>query len=293
MKLPHLSLALLVVFIWGMNLIVARWALNDFPPLFLVFSRFFLVSIPAIFFIKRPKVHWRLLFSYAMFMFLLTFSLSFFGIQQGVAPDLASILLQSQAFFTVFIGWAFLKEKIHIWQLLGGLVGLAGIAFIGVKTQGTATTEGVVLIMLGALTWGIGNGITKKIRTANFVSVIVWAACLCTPLSFLLSYFLEGPEKISTSLQNLNLADIGVLLYLSYGSILLTFICWSYLLRSYPLATISPLTFACPLIAMAGATLFLGEPLESWKLIAAGVILFGLAIDFVGTRFFLPKTEKF
>ena len=51
MPIPHLLLALGVMAIWGTNFVTMRWVLDEVTPLTFASLRFFLVSLPLIFFI--------------------------------------------------------------------------------------------------------------------------------------------------------------------------------------------------------------------------------------------------
>ena len=51
----HITLAVLVTFIWGVNFTFIVWALESFPPLMLTALRFFFTAVPLVFFLKPPK----------------------------------------------------------------------------------------------------------------------------------------------------------------------------------------------------------------------------------------------
>ena len=71
-KTPHLMplidwlAALLVISLWGINFVIIKVGLNDFPPLLLGALRFAAVAFPAIFFIKRPQIPLKLLLTYGL-----------------------------------------------------------------------------------------------------------------------------------------------------------------------------------------------------------------------------------
>ena len=59
-----LLLALVVVVAWGVNFVVIKVGLHGVPPMLLGALRFTLAAVPAVFFIKRPKLPWRWLLAY-------------------------------------------------------------------------------------------------------------------------------------------------------------------------------------------------------------------------------------
>ena len=122
MKFFHIFLLLLVVAIWGMNFVSVKIALDAMPPLLVCFVRFFLTSMPAVFFFKRPAVPFGWIVVYGLLMFVLQFALIFSGMKAGLSPGLSSILLQTQVFFSILFGSMILKEQVTRWQNIGALI---------------------------------------------------------------------------------------------------------------------------------------------------------------------------
>ncbi|MBP9841359.1 MAG: EamA family transporter [Simkaniaceae bacterium] len=289
MPLTHLFLTLLVVLIWGFNFVVIKVGLQEIPPLFLCFSRFFLTSIPAIFFIKFPATSLKKVILYGLFMFALPFGSLFMGMFVGVTPGLASLLFQAQVFFSALLAIAFFGEKLTKWQAVGALISFSGIALVGVKIGGSASLLGFFLLIAGAAFWGVGNAVSKKIGKVNMVSLIVWGSFMAWPPLLLLSLVFEGPEKLILSVQHLSLLSMGAVLYITYLSTLLAFALWSLLLHRHRLPTITPFTLLVPIVGMTSSIVVLGEPLQIWKITAGVLVIAGLYINVMGPRLFKKK----
>src|SRR5690606_34026470 len=103
MPLKDLLAALIVIVAWGMNFVVIKVGLGEIPPLLLGALRFTFVAFPAVFFIKRPALPWRIIFLYGLTISLGQFVFLFTAMSVGMPAGLASLVLQSQAFFTVLI----------------------------------------------------------------------------------------------------------------------------------------------------------------------------------------------
>src|SRR2546429_472802 len=101
MPLTHLMLALAIVFIWGTNFVVIKWGLAEFEPFLFAALRFALCVLPWIFFIPRPAVAWPRLALFGMLLGLGQFGLLYWAMQSDVTPGLASLIMQSQVFFTI------------------------------------------------------------------------------------------------------------------------------------------------------------------------------------------------
>lgn len=280
----HFALALVVVCVWGCNFVAIRLGLNGIPPLLLVFARFFLTSIPAIFFIKRPNIPFRKVVIYGLVMFALQFSLLFIGIGLGVAPGLASLITQVQVFFSILLGAIFFHEKPHRWQFIGCLISFIGLMVVAMHVEGTVSIEGFLSLLGAALFWSVGNLLSKKMGKVNTLSLVIWSSFIAWPPLLLLSFMIEGYDTIIQALANLSLTSAGATLYITYFSTLLGYGLWSYLIHHMPLATISSFTILIPIVAILSSVLILNEPLQSWKLLAALLVIFGLAINLFGKK---------
>ena len=281
----NFSLALLVVLIWGCNFVAIKLGVVGIPPLLLVFIRFFLTSIPAIFFIKRPNVPFRKVVLYGLVMFALQFSFLFLGIGLGVAPGLASLITQTQVFFSILLGATFLGEKPHRWQFIGCLISFLGLMVVAQNVEGTVSLEGFLSLIAAALFWSVGNLLSKKMGKVNTMALIVWSSFVAWPPLLVLTLAIDGYDKIVFSLTHLNGTSIGAALYIIYFSTFLGYGLWSYLIHELPLATITSFSILIPIVALISSSLILNEPLYTWKIIAALLVISGLAINLFGRKF--------
>lgn len=293
MPIYHLFLVLLVVVIWGLNFIFVKLSLTELSPLLLCAVRFFLASVPAVFFIKPPATSWRLILMYGTFMFGLQFSLLFMGMYAGMPPGLASILAQVQVFFSIFMAGIFLKEFPTFWQILGALISFTGIGLVAFHLDHTATLSGFLLIMAAAAAWGYGNLITKKIGHVNMISLVVWGSLVaCLPL-LILSLIFEGRENFVHSFANLTWVGGFSVLYIVYLSTWAGYGLWNWLINHYNVASVAPFTLLVPFVAMFASVFFLHESFALWKLEAGLLVIIGLCINFLAPRFIKKVKFKF
>ena len=109
----HLLLALAVVAVWGSNFVVIKNALAHLPPLLFAALRFSLAFVPAVFFLRRPDVPWRNLTAYGLLIGLVQFGALYIAINGHIAPGLASLVVQTQVFFTIGLSM-YILSLIHI-----------------------------------------------------------------------------------------------------------------------------------------------------------------------------------
>lgn len=279
-----LLLALLVIVVWGLNFVVIKVGLHGMPPMLMGALRFLLAAFPAILFVRRPQVPLRWMLAYGMTISLGQFAFLFYAMYVGMPAGLASLVLQSQAFFTLFFAALFLGERLRGSNLFGLLVAASGLVLIGLQGGQAMTLAGFALTIAAASMWALGNVVTRKLGKVNLVGLVVWGS-LIPPLPFLaLSLWLEGPELISQSLRTLSLDSLLVLAYLAFGATILGYGLWSRLLSRYPASQVAPFSLLVPVVGISSSALLLGERLGSMQMAGAALVMVGLLINVWGGR---------
>ncbi|WP_198391642.1 EamA family transporter [Burkholderia ubonensis] len=271
-----LLLALVVILAWGVNFVVIRVGLDGMPPMLLGALRFTLAAVPAVFFVRRPQIPWRLLVLYGATIQLGQFVFLFTAMYVGMPAGLASLVLQSQAFFTLVFAMAFLGERLRVQNLIG----------LAIAAQGgrAMTLAGFLLTLCSAAMWAFGNIVTKKVGQANLVSLVVWASLVPPVPFFLLSLWFEGPQRIAAALGALTGASIFAVVYLAFVATLLGYGLWSRLLSRYPAAQVAQFSLLVPVIGLASAALLLDEHLTRAQLTGAALVMGGLAVNVFGGK---------
>ncbi|MFV9682253.1 EamA family transporter [Pseudomonas sp. NY15367] len=279
-----LLLALLVIVVWGLNFVVIKVGLHGMPPMLMGALRFLLAAFPAILFVRRPQVPLRWMLAYGMTISLGQFAFLFYAMYVGMPAGLASLVLQSQAFFTLFFAALFLGERLRGSNLFGLLVAASGLVLIGLQGGQAMTLAGFALTIAAASMWALGNVVTRKLGKVNLVGLVVWGS-LIPPLPFLaLSLWLEGPELIGQSLRTLSLDSLLVLAYLAFGATILGYGLWSRLLSRYPASQVAPFSLLVPVVGISSAALLLGERLGGLQMLGAALVMAGLLINVWGGR---------
>ena len=279
-----LLLALLVIIVWGLNFVVIKVGLHGMPPMLMGALRFMLAAFPAILFVRRPQVPLRWMLAYGMTISVGQFAFLFYAMYVGMPAGLASLVLQSQAFFTLFFAALFLGERLRGSNLFGLLVAASGLVLIGLQGGQAMTLAGFALTIAAASMWALGNVVTRKLGKVNLVGLVVWGS-LIPPLPFLaLSLWLEGPELISQSLRSLCLDSLLVLAYLAFGATILGYGLWSRLLSRYPASQVAPFSLLVPVVGISSSALLLGERLGSLQMVGAALVMAGLLINVWGGR---------
>jgi O-acetylserine/cysteine efflux transporter len=284
LPLPHLLLAIAVAAVWGSNFVVIKIALVHLPPLLLAALRFMLAFMPAALFVKRPAVPWGHLAAYGLLIGTGQFGLLYIAMGHDISPGLASLVIQTQVFFTIGLSMWFTAEKVRSFQWIALALAAAGLLIIVLRGDNSATPLGLCLVLVAALSWASGNLVARAGGTVNMLAYVVWASLFSFPPLIVLSLAFEGWPAIRTGLAESDWLTWSAVLYQSVGNSLFGYASWGWLLARHPAATISPIALLVPVFGMSTSALLLGEPLPAWKLIVTALIMSGLALNLVWPR---------
>ncbi|MCJ8320039.1 MAG: EamA family transporter [Colwellia sp.] len=301
MSLKDSLIGLFIIFIWGINFVVIAWGLEGLPPLLMGAERFLLVAVLGSIFVKRPSIPWRWLALYALSLSFGQFAFLFSAMSFGMPAGLASLVLQSQALFTLIFAGLILKEQIKPVQVLAMIVAGLGLYVIGSSgghsgaSNMAMTAVGFGLTLAAAMCWALGNIINRSINQKGYsanIGLVVWSAWIPIIPFLIASYYLEGPELIINSLINIELSSILALLYLALIASIAGYSLWSYLLGRYPAAQVAPLTLGVPVVGLTAAAILLNETLSWQQGLGIALVMIGLIINSAGKRIFTLLSKR-
>ncbi|WP_439519701.1 EamA family transporter [Hydrogenophaga sp.] len=280
--------ALGVVVIWGLNFVVMKVGLQDVGPMLLGALRFALAALPFLLFVSFPKLPWRYVVGYGLAQGLGQFGFLFLGLKLGMTAGMASVVMQTQAFFTLLLAVPVLGERARGAQWLGLGVALAGLLLIATahgEGPGQMTLAGFVLTLSAAFMWAVSNLVA---RLANRVSdydplpFIVWSSVFPILPFLLLAVWMDGPQLVWQQLAGLNLKSFLVVLFLAWFATLLAYSLWTRLLKRHPAGRVTPFSLLVPVVGLWAAWVFFGElPLpQQW--LGTCLVLFGLVVNQLG-----------
>ncbi|MFB8227471.1 EamA family transporter [Cellulosimicrobium sp. NPDC055967] len=309
MPLRSSLLAVLVAVLWGVNFVVIDLGLGDVPPTLFVALRFLVVLVPAIFLVPRPRARWRDVLLVGTFMSLGQFGLLYTALALGMPAGLASLVLQAQVGLTVLFAAAALREVPTRAQLVGVLVGAAGLVVVGVGRSASTPALAFVVTLAAAASWAVGNVVARRAGSRRDqgstsrdlgstsrdlgstsagrdapsrpglegLSMTVWSA-LVVPLPMLgLSLALDGPDAVGHALTHLTLAPVLSTLYTAWLASLVGYGIWNTLLARYPASAVVPFTMLVPPVGMLAAWVVLDEVPNAAELLGGVVLLLGVA----------------
>ncbi|MGN6503685.1 MAG: EamA family transporter [Pseudolysinimonas sp.] len=280
----HTLLALLVVVIWALNFVVIDFGLEGVPPLLFLAMRFTVVVLPAVFFLKPPAIGWRNILAIGGFLSLGQFAFLYLALALGMPPGLASLLHQSQVVLTVIVSVLVLRERPSRRQLAGIVIGMLGLAVVVIGHGQVAAWLPTAVLLLGSLSCAIGNVLSRRVRAASSLSLVVWSGLVVPIPAFLLSLVVDTPPVVFAALAHLNWVSILSTVYTAVLASLVGYGIWNHLLARYPTSAVVPFTLLVPVIGILAAWLIVHEVPTVTELIGGAVMLAGLAIAVVVVR---------
>ena len=281
MQKKHLTLAVLVTAIWGFNFPVTKLGLAAIDPLLLTALRFTLAALPWVFFVKRPPIAIKWLAAYGLIFGVAMWALINLGIEWGVPPGTAALLIQFSAFFTLGWGVLLFREHLSPGQMLGMGLAVLGLVSIILASPGHGTTLGYGLLLVSAFSWSVGNVIIKQSKVREMFAFVVWASVF-PPIPLLaLTWLAHGPAPFAALATQFEWVAVFSLLFQVYAATHFCYWGWNLLLREYPVSTVAPLSLLIPVFGIAGSMLMLGHRVGYSEGVSMVLILSALAVGLI------------
>ena len=272
----------LVAAIWGLNFLVIRWGLDSVPPLLFTALRFVFCAVPWVFFLKRPNASWRELCGLGFVLGACVFGFLFVGIAAGVPPGLASLLMQSQVFFTAALSYLLVSERLRQHKFVAIGIGALGIAVAAAQYAQSGGLTGFALVLCGALSWGFANVLLKRLPRNDMLALMVWIS-LVPPLPLLaLAALQSGPTELWAAALGIGWRGGFAILYTALLSTIVGYGIWGTMLQRYDTATVAQFSLLVPVFGLVGASLVYGEHYTSAEMIAILLILLSLIVSTYG-----------
>ncbi len=294
--------ALIVVLVWGVNFVVMKFALRDFTAFQLGAARYAFAALPLVLFIRPPSVPWKWVVTYGLLQGVGQFGILFVALQVGMTSALASVLVQTQVFFTALFGFVLLHERpsrpLQIGLLLAAL-GLSCFALNYVNPAAGAgrgtTLLGFVLTLCSATMWAMSSIVARRMQSISHdyspVAFVVWSSTAAVLPFVALSWFFD-PEIARTHWLQAPLSSWLAASYLGWGATVVGYGLWTSLLKRHPANRVAPFGLGVPIVGLAAGMLILGEIITPWQWAGIALLLAALVCVMFGGRLLKPAVAK-
>ena len=166
MKPVDVVLAVTVAVIWGLGFVASRLALDELSPTLMTALRFAIAAVPCLF-LRRPDVPWMTLILTSVTLFLIQFLAQAYGIAHGVPVGLTSVIVQSQALFTVAFAAIAFREIPTRAQIIGIGIATIGLLMICGTVGFDFTVETFAILMISPVSFAIGNLMLRRAKNVG------------------------------------------------------------------------------------------------------------------------------
>jgi O-acetylserine/cysteine efflux transporter len=257
--------------------VLSRLALDELSPALLNALRFALAAIPCLF-VRRPDVSWPLLIAISMTLFFGQFLPHNYGIAHGVPVGLTSVIVQSQALFTVAFAVIAFAEVPTRQQTLGIAVAACGLVMICFTVGYDFSVGAFAVLMIAPVSFAIGNLLLRHAREVPMFDLFAWLSLVSAPPLFATAFAVDGVGASWQAMSHMSLTVLGCVAGLAFLSTSLAYWIWGRLLRDYTAAQVVPFALLVPFIGAASGSIVFGERFGPLRLAGMFIVVCGIAI---------------
>lgn len=282
----HIALALGAVYvIWGSTYLAIRFAIETIPPFLMAGSRYATAGLLLYGWSRlrgapRPGwIHWRSALILGATLLLVGNGAVVWS-EQRVSSGLVALLICTEPSWIVLLVWLRSRGEKPDARVLAGLaLGFAGLVVLvrPGSTSGGVDLLGAAAVLIASLSWAWGSLYSQKAKLPSSPLLSTGMQMLCGGgLQLLASVALREPSRFDPAqVSGKSLLALGYLIV--FGAIV-AFTAYVWLLKAAPPVLVATYAYVNPMVAVFLGWAFAGEPITSTTLIAAAVILTGVAL---------------
>jgi O-acetylserine/cysteine efflux transporter len=266
-----------VCLVWGLNLVVTRWAVADMaiPPIFFAALRFLGVAVCLVPFLFPRPPNLRTLFFVSIMIGSVHFSLLFIGLQHADASA-AAVTGQLGVPFSTLMSMLFLGEVIRWRRAIGITLAFLGVIIIALDPANFSVSFGLLYIVASAFIGSAGGIVMKRMPQISGLRMQAWVGLFSFAPLFALSFAIEE-NQLATYI------DGGWLVWAASAFAILGVSVFGHsafysLLKKYDVSLLSPLTLMTPIWGVIFGIALLNEPLTLRLILGAIVSLSGVLV---------------
>ena len=277
MTLRDSLIAALVPIFLGFGFVIAKPAMDHFPPILLMGLRFTFAASILIWWFPIPKKYLIKIFIASLVANTLQYSITYSGLNL-IDASAAVLLVQTEVPFGVIFAFFLLREKPTIRSLVGITIAFIGVYILTGSPNLDGKFIGIFLTVLGSAIWALGQVLVKPLsKEINPLALVAWLALFSGPLLITISSIIDGDTIYY--LKNANKYSWLIAFYLGFIMQPITYGCFYYVLKNNPLYKVLPIvTMGIPLTGLLAAIFLLGEKPTLELFIGGIIILMGVII---------------
>lgn len=220
------------------------------------------------------------------------FGFLFLSLKVGMSASLASVILQTQVFFTAIFGFMLLKERTSRALLAGLALAALGLAcFAASSLQSVSASDitpvGFALCLTGAALWAVSNIVVRSAQKTSpgfdVISFIVWCGAVPIIPFVLLSLAFDDSSTRWQWIEAPFSAWVAVA-YIGWMSTIVGYAMWTRLLKRHPVNRVAPFSLGVPVVGITSGMVALGDVISRWQWAGIALIVAALVCTMFGGR---------
>ena len=280
MSFRDILIAISVPILLGFGFVIAKPAMEYFPPYLLMGMRFTIPALILVWWFPIPKGLFLDLFKVSFIGNTLQYGLTYNGLNIIDASS-AVLLIQLEVPFGILIAFFLLKEIPSIKNIIGLVIAFFGVFILTGAPNLEGKYFGVLLTLSGAFTWSLGAVMAKPLsKKIGAFALMTWLCVFSGPLLILISTVVNGnPIQYILSA---NFYSWLTVIYLGFFMQPIAYGAWYYVLRKYPVNKIMPVLLLLPITGFLTAIFLLGEEPPKQVFLGGVIIVFGVGMILFG-----------
>ena len=276
MSFRDILIALCAPILLGFGFVIAKPAMQQFPPFLLMGLRFTIAALILIWWFPIPRGLLKNLFIVSFIGGTLTYGLVYMGLN-SVDASSSTLLIQTEVPFGVIIAYFLFKEKPGIKNIVGIVIAFLGLFVLLGAPNLQGKLIGVLLLLSGAFTWSLGMVMAKPIsKKIGGFAVTAWVCLFSGPMLLLGSFIFDG-NTINYFL-SANFHGWLIVAYLSLIMQPLAYGTWYHVIGRNPIHKVLPVMLLLPLTGLSTAIFLLGEEPTKQVFLGGAIILLGIGV---------------
>ena len=277
MTIKDTLVASLVPIFLGFGFVIAKPAMDDFPPILLMGLRFTFAASILIWWFPIPKGYLVKIFIASLVANTIQYSVTYSGLNL-IDASAAVLLVQTEVPFGVLFAYFMLKEKPTIRSLIGIFIAFIGVYILTGSPSLDGKFIGIFLTILGSGIWALGQVLVKPLsKELNPLALVAWLALFSGPILILLSNIFDGNSI--NYIKSANIDSWIIAIYLGFFMQPITYGCFYYVLKNNPLYKVLPIvTMGIPLTGLLAAIFLLKESPTTELYLGGSIILLGVIL---------------
>ena len=282
MSRKDLALALLVPCLLGFGFVIAKPAMDSFPPILLNGLRWTLSGLLMCYFFPFPKNFIKQMFAISIIGGSIQYSLSFYGLNilDGAS---ATLFVQAEIPFGILIAYFLLGEKVPLKNIIGLIIAFIGIAILSGNPNLEGKLIGVILILSGAFLWSLAQVFAKDVsEKIGGLALTAWLGIFSGPQCIIASYFIEGNSL--NYIYNATTEAWIIVIYLAIGMNVIGYSCWYSVLSRNPVNNVMSVLLLFPITGLLTSIFILNETPNTYAYFGGAIIISGVAMILINKK---------